>query len=95
MPASGGSPSTSIGNYVSLNEIGISETSFGIDNIKESREALEVKNTYVGMRSSAATSYITEQKKSVMKAETGEAEWTRDLRVSSTGPFDFSISLDT
>ena len=81
MPASGGSPGTSIGNWASLNEIGISETSFGIDNIKESREALEVKNTYVGMRSSAATLNTVEQKKSVIKAETGRAESARDLRV--------------
>ena len=55
MPASGGSPSTSIGNWASLNEIGISETSFGIDNIKESREAFEVRNMYVGIWSSVAT----------------------------------------
>jgi hypothetical protein len=87
-------PGTSIGKSASLNEIGISETSLGRDNMTESIEAVEVKNTYVGMRSSAATSNIVEQKKSVMKAETGEAESTRDLRAFSTDPFDFSKSLD-
>ena len=80
MTAIGGSPSTSIENWVSLNEIGISEMSFGIDNIKESREAFEVRNMYVGIWSSVATPNIVEQKKSVIKAKTGGEESARDLR---------------
>jgi hypothetical protein len=76
----GGRPGTSTGKSASLNEIGISETSFGMDNMRESREAFEVKKTYVGMQSLAVTSNIAEQKKSVMKAETGEPESRRDLR---------------
>ena len=80
MPASGGSPSTSIANWESLNEIEISDTRFGIDNIKERKEAFEVRIMYVGIWSSMDTPNTVEQKKSVIKAETGRAESARDLR---------------
>lgn len=72
----------------------MSERSLGIDSRTDSTEAGEVKNTNVGMRRSAATSNMVVQKKSVMKAETGEEEWTSDLRALSTDPFDFSKSFD-
>lgn len=46
------------------------------------------------MQSFAVTSIMAEQKKSVINAETGEAESRSDLRAISTDSFDFSMILD-
>jgi hypothetical protein len=69
-----GTPSAFIGKSTSLKETLISNISFGIDNMKNNIEAIELKTMFVGLHNLVATSNMVEQKKNINKSRCGRGK---------------------